>query len=213
MKTAILLFFLFISCPIFRGDADITSAKKEMIEGILLYEFQKNGDYYCELNNLLIMEGNQFFFYDVRNFNVGILHKNKNLQLEVGVDTLYSHFTIEPDSSVNLNFSSFKRSSYNRNGISTTTSPYLYSKKGEESVYVAFNLKGEAIHYRSISLGSTNEQEHAKECCPKKNKAGKGEFYVLSRVYRTSKLTLSQEVSLSLTVSHKVGGLDIFYCD
>lgn len=190
----------------------VSTAKKETVRGIVVYEFKKNGKYFCELNSQLIIEKKEVFFYDVRNFNVSILHKDKELQKEVGSDTIYSHFTIEPDSSVNLNYSSFKNSSYNRNGVSTVSSPSFYTKNAEGRVYIAFNFEGEVIHYSSIELTTNDYSSHAEECCPKKNSRVKGEFYVLSKLLKTSKLTSVQEADLNL-VKSDTEQVEIFYCD
>jgi len=213
MKFILFLSLILSSCSFVKKD-NIPLAQKEDVEGVLLYEYKKNGDYYCELNNWLILDNHKFFFYDVRNFNVDVLHKNEALQKKVGIDTLYSHLSFEPDSFVNLNFSSLKNRGYNHNGVILINNPSFYSLKGEgESVFIAFNFKGEAIHYNSLVLQTVDYKEHAKECCPRKNANVNGEFYVLSRLFKTEKLKSNQEANLSLKKSEEIESIKILLCE
>jgi len=190
-------------------------AKKEEVAGVIVYEYSKQGSFYCEIQSHILVNNSRKRFYDVRNVNSSILHKYKNLQKDVGSDTLYSHFDLEPDSSINLNFSSFKMNSYNRSGMGTISSNSFFQKENEsDKLYIAFNFKGEVIHYFGISLFKNENEFSSDDCCPRKNIGADSEFIVLVKCIQLSALDSEQKIELKL-LYHSVedNRIEMFYCE
>jgi len=186
------------------------TAKKENVQGIIVYEFTKNGEFYCEKSCYLITKKIKAPFFDIRSINVSILHRNKQLQHLIGSDTLYSDFVFEPDSTINLNFSSFKNNTFNKNGIGSIKSSEVYFKSSNNNLYIAFNFIGEVVHYFNVNYyKSIDSVEHG--CCQKKMNI-KDNFFVLSKVLKTNALNNKQQNLLKIKKTN-INKIDIFYCE
>lgn len=211
MKTtvSILLMLLISSCALneIRG-----FAKKEQINGVIMYEFVKNGNYYCESNCYLYIGKKHFYFFDYRSINSSILFDNQQLQRFVGSDTLYDHFFFEPDSIINLNYCSYKRKSSNVDGVININSPVIYSMKKTENLFIAFSIKAEVIHYKNVEYFRNNKSERTDDCCNKFNKDVKSDFLVMTKLVSLKKLSKKQESKFEI-LKTDTQVLSIFVCE